>query len=441
MLLKVLEVFERNSVAYCILHGYQTYPQSVPSDVDCIVDAQALKYSKSAGSLNAALKELLSGEMTLVQWIQGGALGIVLRSSSAGSTSEFLQLDFSDGLHLNKRVPFYSGTEILHGRRRYNEFYIPTAETEFGCSLIRRIIKRSISSSYAFRLSQLYKDHPAACREQVFRFFGKGSRDLVIHAADSGDWQPVQARLHELKRQLIIKAVVRRPIQVVLNLIKGAVRRARRWLEPTGFHLVLLGPDGAGKSSVAAGVRQSLAPVFLDSTCRSFPPRLLNRAVGDPTAPHNIQPRSRASSVLRAIVYWWVYYSPGYYFTVYPALVRGSLVLHDRHVIDCIVDPVRYRYSGPKWLLRCIWRCIPSPKLVVLLDVPAETLQARKQEVPFEVSQQQRKAYRDLVETMPNGKIVDGSQPLERVIANVCDAILELMAERCHKQLELQDRS
>lgn len=264
---------------------------------------------------------------------------------------------------------------------------------------------------------------------------------MISTAADSGDWQPVVARLRELKRELIIKAVVRRPFQVGLNFIQGAVRRARRWFKPTGFHLVLLGPDGAGKSSVAAGVRQSLGPVFLDSNCRSFPPRLLNRPVGDPSAPHKIKPRSAASSVLRAVGYWWTYYSPGYYFTVYPALVRGSLVLHDRHVIDCIVDPVRYRYAGPKWLLRCIWRCIPRPKLVVLLDVPAEILQSRKQEVPFEVSQQQRIAYRDLVEAMPNGKIIDGAQPLERVIANVCDAILELMAERCHKQLELQARS
>jgi len=152
--------------------------------------------------------------------------------------------------------------------------------------------------------------------------------------------------------------------------------------------------------------------------------------VGNPSQPHDIPPRSPIASAVRAILYWWTYYSPGYYLTIYPALVKSSLVIHDRHVIDCLVDPVRYRYAGPAWLLRAMWRWMPKAHIVVLLDVPAEILQARKQEVAFEVSAQQRMAYRELVGQLTNGKIVDGAQPIERVIGDVSNLILQSLSDR-----------
>ncbi|MCA9133647.1 MAG: hypothetical protein KDA45_10850, partial [Planctomycetales bacterium] len=204
----------------------------------------------------------------------------------------------------------------------------------------------------------------------------------------------------------------------------------RRWTAPSGFHIALLGPDGAGKSSVAHEVQQALSPVFLDSRLRSFPPRLLNRPTGNPAQPHDIPPRSPAASMVRAVLYWWTYYGPGYYLTIYPALVRCALVIHDRHVIDCLVDPVRYRYSGPSWLLGWLWRWIPQPELVILIDVPAEVVQQRKQEVSFEVSAQQREAYRRLVEQLPNGRIVNGAQPLAHVVWQVNDLILNNLTQR-----------
>jgi O-antigen/teichoic acid export membrane protein/thymidylate kinase len=440
MLSKVLSALDRNAIAYCILHGYERYPQYVLSDVDCVVDPEPLSYDKVGRRWKAVFKEIIRHEMTIVQWISGGAHGIVLRQHNGEHHSVFLQLDLSDGVNLNKRIPFYSGQEVLKDRKRFNNFHVPNCEIEFGCSLIRRIVKQRVSAAHASRLGELYLSNPLGCHEQLLRLFPKVSQDRIINAADSRDWHAVESILPQLKRQMLVRAILRNPVRVGRNFIAGACRRALRWLNPTGFHLVLLGPDGAGKSSVAAGVRKALAPVFLESACRSFPPRVLDRDVGDPSAPHNIRPRSQVSSVIRAVLYWWVYYCPGYFLTVYPALVRSSLVVHDRHLVDCEVDAVRYRYSGPKWLLQSIWRSIPKPHLVVLLDVPAETLQARKQEVPFEVSRQQRQAYLELVQSMPNSLVIDGSQSLEVVVAEICDAILGMMAERCHDRLGLRDQ-
>jgi thymidylate kinase len=115
-------------------------------------------------------------------------------------------------------------------------------------------------------------------------------------------------------------------------------------------------------------------------------------------------------------------------------------VLHDRHLVDALVDPDRYRYAGPRWLLRLIWRLIPKPDLIVLLDAPAEVLQARKQEVAFEVTARQRDAYRALLGELGGGRVVDVSGPMEQVASDVDNIILKLLGERVRRRLHLGGR-
>ncbi|MCA1685043.1 MAG: thymidylate kinase-like protein, partial [Planctomycetia bacterium] len=113
-----------------------------------------------------------------------------------------------------------------------------------------------------------------------------------------------------------------------------------------------------------------------------------------------------------------------------PALARFTLVLYDRHLVDTLVDPKRYRYTGPAWLLRLIWRLIPKPDLVILLDAPADVIRSRKQEVPPEETRRQCEAYRSLVGAMPNGHVVDAARPPEQVAADVDGIILRYLASR-----------
>jgi thymidylate kinase len=111
-------------------------------------------------------------------------------------------------------------------------------------------------------------------------------------------------------------------------------------------------------------------------------------------------------------------------------LARATLVLNDRHFVDILVDPKRYRYGGPLWLLRLIWRLTPKPDLIVLLDAPPEVLQARKQEVPFDETARQRNAYVSMVAGLENGHLVNAAQPFEHVVNDVGGIILRLLASR-----------
>jgi thymidylate kinase len=65
-----------------------------------------------------------------------------------------------------------------------------------------------------------------------------------------------------------------------------------------------------------------------------------------------------------------------------------------------------------------------------LLDAPASVLQGRKQEVAPAETERQRQAYRELVQGLSNGLVLDATQPPEKVGTDINRAILDFMARR-----------
>jgi thymidylate kinase len=134
--------------------------------------------------------------------------------------------------------------------------------------------------------------------------------------------------------------------------------------------------------------------------------------------PHGKPPRSVLFSVAKICVWlleeWYAYSFQE---------SKETLLICDRYYHDLLIDPKRYRYGGPTWGARLIGKLMPQPKLWVLLDAPAEILQVRKQEVPPTESARQREEYLAFVCKQRNHVIVNASQSLDKVIADVETAI------------------
>ena len=185
-----------------------------------------------------------------------------------------------------------------------------------------------------------------------------------------------------------------------------------------GRFVVLLGPDGCGKSSVLAGVARALAPEFAGVEARHYRPQARWGAGRAVERPHALPPRSLVGSALKLGLDL-ARFVAGYVATVRPTVGRGELVLFDRYYHDVLADPRRYRYGGPAWLAERVGRLVPAPDLFVVLDAPAEVLQARKAEVSPAESAAAREAYRALAAALPRARVVDGARPLERVVDEV----------------------
>jgi thymidylate kinase len=192
--------------------------------------------------------------------------------------------------------------------------------------------------------------------------------------------------------------------------------------------IVILGPDGAGKSSVIRGLIGELNQRGRVVKMRHLKPRIVMRRLGESVTivvdPHGKPPRSALISLAKIFVWlmeeWYAYLFQER---------KAELLLCDRYYHYLLVDPIRYRYGGPMSIARLIGTLMPQPRLWVLLDAPAEVLQARKQEVPPEETARQRQAYLSQVKKQRNYVIVDASQPLDKVITDVEHAITAAVIE------------
>ena len=198
-----------------------------------------------------------------------------------------------------------------------------------------------------------------------------------------------------------------------------------------GLWIAFFGPDGAGKSAVIAALSGKLETSFAGIGTFHFRPRFRRHGLNRPpvTAPHAQSPRSDLVS-LGKLIYWLLDCWLGYLFTIRPAQARSRLVIFDRYLPDILVDPLRYRLAaGSEWFTRMLVRLAPGPDLCILLDVPAEVVQQRKQEVSLAESRRQRAGYRTCLRRMPNTLLVDAALPVDEIAQQIAAAIFILFAQ------------
>ena len=220
------------------------------------------------------------------------------------------------------------------------------------------------------------------------------------------------------------------------------------------FTVALIGPDGAGKSTIGRKM-QEVSPfpmkyvymgVNLESSNLVLPTtRLLlevKRARGqrpDITVPRDVYFQSTtrkkftkrvaegtkaalrmvnlmAEEWFRQLIVW-------YY------MLRGYYVLFDRHFYFDYYDhdiantdpkrPLSSRLHG--FMLQKLY---PMPDFVIFLDAPSEVLFARKPEGTIETLEGKRQEYIRLREVMKNFAVVDVSQPVDIVVHQVCELIV-----------------
>ena len=446
----IVASLERAGHRQCLLHGTNGYSEryEVGKDVDIVSEDPAqiplILAEDRVASVARVGEESENTVYTLYQHGRGGPV--------------FLELDACADCRLVGHV-FLGGEELLGDRKPYEYFQVLSPEHEFVCYLLKRLIK-GLDRTRARRLSDLYAEDPAGCRAQLARFFPETEVALIADAARSGDWEFALSQVERLRQVVFERAGRGRPPGKARYWLDKIGARARAYVQPEGLMVAFLGTDGVGKSTVTSRVERDLAPAF-SSTERYHRPvetvlwRMRQRIKRFRTRSSSVEstdasepgtdaqamsseapPRGLPASVLKLGLWWADYTVLGYLLTIYPRLVRSTLVLFDRYYQDLLVYPRSYRYGGPLWLARFVGHLIPRPQLVFLLDAPPEVIQARKQELTFEQTAYERQAYLDVVRRLPNAHVVDASKPIDAVVNEIEEVILDHMADRTARKLD-----
>lgn len=428
---RLFDFLERNDVVHCVVGDTRCYPETIPSDIDIVVPREAFPdipqiMAQFCRECDVRLVQLIRHEQTaayfVLAWV--GSSG-KLRFLAPDICSDY----FRDGRQL------LTADEILAQRKMAADdlgnakgFYVPPSPVQFIYYLLKKIDKQELNDNHGEYLSARWGEDPSSAWSETCRFWPRSDdARLIAHAAATGEWSAVRGALPRLGRALH---------RTVPLSLRGALgewrRRVARVLRPTGLVMVVLGPDGCGKSSVIDRVLDDLAPVFRRTGYCHLRPRIFAGSKTVPlrvTQPH-AQPARGTLASLAKLAYFFFDYVAGHILRVVPLAIRSTLVVFDRYYHDLLVDPKRYRYGGPMPLARWVARHVPAPDMWIVLDAPSDVLQARKAEVSADESERQRYGYLELVSDRWNATVVDASQELSRVVSEVETAVLTFLEQR-----------
>lgn len=177
-----------------------------------------------------------------------------------------------------------------------------------------------------------------------------------------------------------------------------------------GVTLAVLGPDGAGKSTlierltseIPLGVTTHYLGVFRTTEREAF----WRKVPGVTLGLKLVKLRTRSSR------------------GVYSAKL-GHIALFDRHAVDALLRP------GPKTFKSTVSYSLLSkscavPDTFVVLDAPGEVMFARKGEHTEEILEERRQRYLDLRDRYPHVAVIDATQTADGVLRDVSALIWSL---------------
>ncbi len=412
----LLDFLERSGVRYALLHA----AADRTADTDIVAAPESL----------GALRRALSAEYTIAQIWQYEATGTAfVVTARAGGDDRFEILDVTTDFRWNGRV-LLRGSELLEAAQHVGTRHVVARRHEFIYLLLKKVYDKGfVPPEQRRRLRELFLEQPRAAEDEARRFFGDEWSRKLSRWIESERWNDLEAAVPELRRAVRWQTFRRDPLNPVRYWAAEIRRIWTRVCHPTGLTVSVLGPDGAGKSTLIAGIVTRTAGAFRRHEVFHWRPTVLwGRPGGDSvTDPHGDPPRGRFMSALKlmaVVLDYWLGY-----LVVKHRVVRSGLVLFDRYFYDLMVDTKRYRYSGGRWLPRMLSTVIPSPDLVFVLDAPARVMWERKPEVPLAEVERQCEAYRRLAESR-QWTVLDASRTPAEVAVEASRLVVERLERR-----------
>lgn len=213
----------------------------------------------------------------------------------------------------------------------------------------------------------------------------------VSHAAGEGSGQLFEWLLAWLASEVRIGVSERRPDR--------------------GIIVALVGPDGSGKSTLAGRLEaeESLQPTARYHWRPGILPQIRGyRKMG--TTKSDQQPGTLTHGWLVSLgrlAYYWMDTQLGFAISLQRQKRAGFVVMIERSFLDVVVDPTRYGFRLPPWILELAARVSLKPDLLLNLSLPSAEAVARKGELSTEETERQAQRWLRFPSRLVDARILD----------------------------------
>lgn len=289
--------------------------------------------------------------------------------------------------------------ELLDGKRMYKNFYIPKPQTEFTYVLVKKILKKVFSDGSKQRLTALWKAMNEKERQEtkagLKRFIAEDQINEILECVDSLQYDLIDLeRAHQLLKK--------KTSNVADNLhykVFDLKRRFERIVHPTGLFIVLLGVDGAGKTTIAENLKARYVTAFRKIDHYHSRVRVLkdisqlkkDATPIDASNPHGKKQKAGKFTSVAKFGYYFLDFLIGNV-KIAIAKIKSTLVLVERYYYDYSIDKVRYNLNLSDKFLLFFEHFVLKPDVIFILTGDSKKLLDRKHEITIdEIDEQKRK--------------------------------------------------
>ncbi len=412
--------YENECVRYVVLRNYTQYPRQFGKDVDLVVHPNDVQVSHQ-------ILRRLAPKFDL-GWTarrkRSSHLTYTLVPLPVDGTERGILIDIrTDVVH--QGLPYLPAELVLAGRRRLDIFCVPAPAVESLAILLHCILDaRAIRPSYRDRLRELGTGERTQFVETASEVVGMR---LAEKLAASVENDKVTAAL-ALRGQLF-RALARRNPQGVSRWLHArlgsVIDKGRGILRPHGKLVILVGPDGAGKTTLSsqiverfAATHMKVSSVYLGAQKPLLPTRRWSQQLRrwlSPTSSNkrpikDVNRKQRLRGLVHIMADKWL----RYVVYVRPRLARGEAVVLDRYFYD--LRTFAHPLVRTPWLERLIMWFIPVPAVAFSLEADPAVIAARKNELTVAETARQIDCYRGLTQWVRNFHSVPADGDLPRVV-------------------------
>lgn len=402
-LIKLGEYWTDQGFPYVVCNGVTLDGKICGRDLDILVDQSAYK------AMVEATQTLLQSEGWDVRLHRKSHTCLLFALCQQSENRSVLEIDFfwyqQWGL-----MRILSSASELTDRYRAGTFQL----SPWACFVKNHLIQ--ILCGNFGKVSRRMDDADAlltrspAIQDQIREHVGQHAAARVVSAFRSGNIEAIRAQAPELRRKAWIRAFNPISLHSLLAAIKSLIKFRYEYkvrCRPVSPILAVVGPDGAGKSTILEALQPKLLAAFPFWSIRvqHWRPGLLP-PIGfwfgkEPhTAGSPVLPRwTGGRFYFFRLIYYCLDFLFGYFLK--DRILRSTLtpVFYDRCFWDMYVDPARFGFRKRTGML-ALGRILPGPDLIVCLSVRPEVARIRKGELTDNEVSEQNKRWVELSKTI-----------------------------------------